>query len=81
MKMKIFRTVSLPVVSYVYDAWSLILREEYRLGVLENGVLRKVFGPKEDEVTGNCRRQHNEEVYALYSSPNVIRMIKSRRMR
>jgi acyl-coenzyme A synthetase/AMP-(fatty) acid ligase len=65
----------------VYEAWSLILREEYRLGVLENGVLRNLFGPKKDEVTRNCRKLHNEKVYALYSSPNVIRMIKSKRMR
>jgi hypothetical protein len=57
------------------------LREEHRLSVLENGVLRKLFGPKKDEVTGKWRRLHNEELYALYSSPNVIRMIRSRKMR
>jgi hypothetical protein len=49
--------------------------------VLENRVLRRVFGPKRDEVTGECRKLHNEKVYAVHSSPNVIRMIKSRRMR
>jgi len=65
----------------VCEAWSLTLREEHRLRVLENGVLRKLFGPKKDEVKGNWRRLHNEELYALYSSPNVIRMIKSRKMR
>ena len=64
----------------VCEAWSLTLREEHRLRVLENGVLRKLFGPKKDEVKGNWRRLHNEELYALYSSPNVIRMIKSRKM-
>ena len=68
------------VFSYVSEA-SLTLREENSLMVLGNGVLRKLFGPKKDEVTGDCRRLHNEELYAPYSSPNVIRMIKSRRMR
>jgi hypothetical protein len=57
------------------------LREECRLRVFENRVLRRIFGPKRDEVTGEWRRLHNKEVYALYSSPNIIRVIKSRRLR
>jgi hypothetical protein len=54
--------------------------EEHRLRVFENRVLRRIFGPKRDEVTGNWRKLHNEEFHRLYSSPNVIRMIKSKRM-
>jgi hypothetical protein len=57
------------------------LREECRLRVFENKVLRRIFGPKRDEVTGEWRRLHNEELYALYYSPNIIRVIKSRRLR
>jgi hypothetical protein len=59
----------------------VILKEEYRLRVFENRVLRRIFGPKRDEVTGGCRKQLNDELHNLYSSPNIIRMIKSRRMR
>jgi hypothetical protein len=55
-----------------------LLREECRLTVFENRVLRRIFGPKRDEVTGEWRRIHNKELYALYSSPDIIRMIKSR---
>jgi hypothetical protein len=57
------------------------LREECRLRVFENRVLKRIFGPKRDEVTGECRRLHNKELYALCSSPNIIRVIKSRRLR
>jgi hypothetical protein len=57
------------------------MREEVRLRVFENRVLRRIFGPKRDEVTGRWRRIHNEEIYALYSSPDTIRVIKSRRLR
>jgi hypothetical protein len=57
------------------------LSEEHRLRVFENRVLRGIFGPKRDEVTGEWRRLHNEELNDLYSSPNIIRVIKSRRMR
>jgi hypothetical protein len=60
---------------------SLTLREEHRLRVFENRVLRRIFGPKRDEVMGDWRKLHNEELHNLYSSPNIIRMIKSRRMR
>jgi hypothetical protein len=59
----------------------LTLREEYRLRVFENRVLSRIFGPKRDEVTGDWRRLHNEELHNFYSSPNTIKMIKSRRMR
>jgi hypothetical protein len=59
----------------------LTLREEHRLRVFENRVLRRIFGPKRDGVTGDWRKLHNEELHNLYSSPSVIRMIKSRRMR
>jgi hypothetical protein len=61
--------------------WSLTLREEHGLRVFENRVLRRIIGPKRDEVPGDWRKLHNEELYNLYSSPNIIRMIKSRRMR
>jgi hypothetical protein len=63
------------------ETWSLTLREEHRLKVFENRVLRRIFGLKRDEVTGGWRKLLNEELHSLYSSPNKIRMIKSRRMR
>jgi hypothetical protein len=66
---------------YGYETLSLTLREEHRLRVIENRVLRGIFGPKRDEVTGEWRRLHNEELSDLYSSPNIIRVIKSSRMR
>jgi hypothetical protein len=67
------------VVLYGCATWSLALREEYRLRVFENRVLRRIFGPKRDEVTGDWRKLHKEELHNLYSSSNIIRMIKSRR--
>jgi hypothetical protein len=70
----------LPAVLYEYETWSLILREEHRLRVFGNRVLKRIFGPKWDKVTGGWRRLHNEELRALYSSPSIIRIIKSRRM-
>ena len=81
LKIKIYRTVILPVVLYGCETWSLTLREERKLRVFENRVLRKIFGPRRDEVTGEWRRLHNEELNDLYSSPNIVRVIKSRRIR
>jgi hypothetical protein len=73
--------IILSVVLYGCENWSLTLREECRLMVLENRVLRRIFGPKRDEVTGEWRRLHYNELYALYCSPNIIRVIKSRNLR
>jgi hypothetical protein len=81
VNVKIYKTIILPVVLYGCETWSLTLRKEHRLRVFENRVLRRIFGPKRDEVTGECRKLHNEEIHNLYSSPDFIRQIKSRRMR
>jgi hypothetical protein len=77
---KIYKIVILPVVLYGCRAWSLTLREEHRLRVLENRVLRRIFGPKNEE-DRLWRKLHSDELHSLYSSPNVVRVIKSRRMR
>jgi len=66
---------------YGCETWSLTLREERRLGLFENKVLRRIFGPKREEVTGERRKLYNEELINLYSSPNIFRVIKSKRMR
>jgi hypothetical protein len=81
VKVKLHKTTILPVVLYGCETWSLTLREEHRLRVFENGVLRRIFGPKRAEVTREWRKLHNEELHNLYSSPDIIRQIKSRRMR
>jgi len=78
---KIYRTTILPVVLYGCETWSFTLREERKLRVFENMVLRRIFEPRRDEVTGEWRRLHNEEQNDLYFSPNIARVIKSRRMR
>jgi hypothetical protein len=74
------RTIIFPVVLYGYETWSLTLREERMLRVFENRVLRRIFGLKRDEVTGDWRKLHNEELIDMFCSPNIVRMIKSRRM-
>jgi hypothetical protein len=79
LKIKIYETVILPVVLYGCETWFLTLREEHRLRVFENTVLR-IFGPKRDE-DGSWTKLHNDELHSLYSSPNIVRVIKSRRMR
>ncbi|KAJ4442302.1 hypothetical protein ANN_12170 [Periplaneta americana] len=81
LKVRIHKTVMLPVVLYGCETWTLTLREEHRLRIFENKLLRKVIGAKRDEVTGEWRKLHNAELHALYSSPDIIRNIKSRRFR
>jgi hypothetical protein len=81
LKIKIYRTIILPVVLYGCETWPLTLREERRLRVFENRVLRRVFGPKRDEVTGEWKKLHNEELNYLYFLPNIVWVVKSRRMR
>jgi hypothetical protein len=78
LKIRIYDSIILSLVLYGYDIWSLTLREEHGLRVLENRLLRGIFGPKRDEVTGGWRKLHNEGLRELYSSPSIIRMIKSR---
>ena len=75
LKIKIYRTIILPVVLYVCETWSLTLREERRLRVFESRVLRIVLGPKRDKVTGEWRKLHNEELRNLYSLPKIVRVV------
>jgi len=81
LKIKIYRTIILSVVLYGCEVWSLTLREERKLRVYENMVLRRICGPRRDDVTMEWRRLHNEELNDLYCSPNIVRVIKWRRMR
>jgi hypothetical protein len=80
LKIKTYKTIILPVVLYGCETWSLTLREECKLRVFENRNLRRIFGPKKDE-NGEWRRLHNEELNSLYRSLNIVRVIKSRRLR
>jgi len=80
IKIKICRIIIM-LVSWGCQTWLLTLREERRLRVFEKGGLRRIFGPKRDEVTGEWRKLHYEELINMYSSPNIVRVIKSRRMR
>jgi len=81
LKIKIYRTIILPVFLYGFETWSLTLREERRLRVFENRVLRRIFGPTRDVVIREWRKLHNKELNDLYSSPRIVRMMKSRRTR
>jgi hypothetical protein len=81
LKIKIYRTIILPVVLYGCETWSITLREERRLRVFENKVFRSVFGPKRDDVTVEWRKLHNEELNDLHSLPNIVRVVKSKIMR
>ena len=78
---KKLKTIILPVVLYVCETWFLTLREEKRFGLLENKVLKKIFGVKRDEITEEWRKLHNAEIHILNSSPNIITNLKSRRLR
>jgi hypothetical protein len=80
LTIKICKIVILPVALYGCETWSLTLREEHRLRISENRVLRRIFGPKREE-DGSWRELHNDELHSLYSSPNIVRVIKARRMR
>jgi len=81
LKIKIHKTIILPVVLYGCETWSFTLRGEHRLRVYENRVLRRVLKPKRDEVRREWRELHNEELNDLYSLPNIVRVVKLRRMR
>jgi hypothetical protein len=80
IKIEVYRNIILPVVLYECETWSLILREEQTLSVFENRVLRRKFVPKRNAVMGDWKKRHNEELHSLNSSPNVIKVMKSRRM-
>jgi hypothetical protein len=79
LKMRIYKTIILPLILYGCETWSLAIREEHRLRVFQNKELSRIFGPNRDEVTGGWRKPHNEELRDLYSSPSIIKIMKSRR--
>jgi hypothetical protein len=76
-----YKTIILPVVLYGRENWSLTINEEHKLRLFENRVLRRIYGPKRDELIGGWRKLHDEELHNLHFSPNMVRMIKPRRMR
>jgi hypothetical protein len=80
LKIRIYKNIILPVVLYWCETWSLALREQHRLSVFENRVLRRIFGLRRDEVTGEWRKLHNKELHDFYSLPSILRIMKSRRM-
>ena len=77
LKVNTYKTIILSIVLYGCETWCLSLTEEWRLWELENKVLRKIFGAKRDEITGEWRKLHNAELHALYSSPNTVSNLKS----
>jgi hypothetical protein len=81
VKAKLYKTIILPFVLCGCETWLLKLREEHRLRVFENRVIRRIFGPDRDEVTGEWRKLHSEDLHNLYSAPNIVREIKSRRIK
>jgi hypothetical protein len=81
IRIGVYKTIILSVVLYGCETWSLTLREKHRLRVFENRVLRRIFGPKRDEVNGDWRKLHKKELRDLYSSPSIIKIMKSRRIR
>jgi hypothetical protein len=82
LKIKVYRNIILPVVLYGCETWSLTLRKESRLRVFENGMLRRIFEPKRDEVTAEWKKKlHDEKLYDPYPSPSIVRVIKSSRTR
>jgi len=81
LKIKIYTTITLPIVLYGCETWSLTLREERKLRVFENRVLRRIFVPTREKVTGEWRKLHNKELNDLYTSPSIVQVIKYRRMR
>jgi hypothetical protein len=76
VKINTYKTIILPVVLYGCETWCLTLQEEHRLRVFENRVLGRIFGPKRDDMMGEWRKLHSEELHNLYSSPNIIRQMK-----
>jgi hypothetical protein len=81
VKVRLYKAIILPVVLNGCETWCLALREEHKLSMFENMVVRRIFGPKRDGVTGGWRKLHNEELHDLHTSPSIIRVVKSRRMK